>query len=74
MKLDYDLHAASKKLPLVAAAPIRLTMTSPEADVPGYSYDPSTQETIGTAASSYCNINESIGVPFNSTADSKQDD
>lgn len=61
-------------LPLIAAAPVRLTMNAAEGESVRFSYNALTQETIGTMDSSYCNIDESIGVPFNSTADSKQDD
>lgn len=74
MKIDYKIRANAPGLPLIAAAPIQLTVTPGEVEAPGFSYDPTTQTTLGAMGSSYCNIDESIGVPFNSSADSKQDD
>ncbi|WP_162625583.1 hypothetical protein [Mycolicibacterium llatzerense] len=74
MKLDYLIKPDAAGLPLIAAAPIALTMTPTEGEPSGHVYNALTQETIGTFGGSYCHIDESIGVPFNSTADSKSDD
>lgn len=74
MKIDYKVRENEPGLPLIAAAPIALTISSGDTEAMAHAYDPATQGTIGTMGSSYCNIDESIGVPFNSTADSKPDD
>ncbi|MBB1021150.1 hypothetical protein G6030_07625 [Dietzia sp. E1] len=74
MKIAYATLPNADKLPLVAAAPIRLEMNAGDVEPTGFSYDALTQSTIGTASGSYCNIDESIGVPFNSSTDMKSDD
>ncbi|MGU3291498.1 hypothetical protein [Williamsia sp. M5A3_1d] len=74
MKVDYLIKPGEPGLPLIAAAPVRLTMNESEGEPLSHLYDAATQETIGRMEQSYCNIDESIGVPFNSTADSKKDD
>lgn len=74
MKIAYATRPNAEKLPLVAAAPIRLEMNVGDIEPAGFSYNALTQSTIGTASGSYCNIDESIGVPFNSSTDMKTDD
>lgn len=74
MEIKYGINAGVPGLPLIAAAPITLTVAPGEVEMPAFSYEPSSQVTIGSMSGSTCNIDESVGVPFNSTADSKQDD